>query len=84
MLGLQSLLSNTKREQTNIIFFDEVGENLDQEGLDGLYILLSELKKDKTLFIITHNNNLKNLIDNARVLTVTKHHGVSYLSRKNQ
>lgn len=84
MLGLQSLLSNSKREQTNIMFFDEVGENLDQDGLDGLYILLSELKKEKTLFIITHNNYLKTLIDNCKVLTVTKHHGVSYLSRRNQ
>lgn len=84
MLGLQSLLSSSKREQTNIMFFDEVGENLDQDGLDGLYILLSELKKEKTLFIITHNNYLKTLIDNCKVLTVTKHHGVSYLSRRNQ
>lgn len=84
MLGLQSLLSNTKKDSTNIMFLDEVGENLDQDGLDGLYILLSELKKDKTLFIITHNNYLKSLIDNCKVLTVTKQHGVSYLSRRSQ
>jgi DNA repair exonuclease SbcCD ATPase subunit len=64
------------------MFLDEVGENLDQDGLDGLYILLSELKKDKTLFIITHNNYLKSLIDNCKVLTVTKQNGVSYLSRR--
>jgi len=82
MLGLQSLLTNTKRDSTNLMFLDEVGENLDQDGLDGLYILLSELKKDKTLFIITHNNYLKSLIDGCKVLTVTKQHGVSYLSRR--
>ena len=82
MLGLQSLLTNTKRDSTNLMFLDEVGENLDQDGLDGLYILLSELKKDKTLFIITHNNYLKSLIDNCKVLTVTKQNGVSYLSRR--
>jgi len=84
MLGLQSLLTNTKRDSTNLMFLDEVGENLDQDGLDGLYILLSELKKDKTLFIITHNNYLKSLIDNCRVLTVTKQNGLSYLSRRSQ
>ena len=62
------------------MFFDEVAENLDQEGLEGLYILLSELKKDKTLFVITHNNYLKSLMDNARTLTIIKSKGISKIT----
>ena len=63
------------------MFFDEIAENLDQDGLDGLYILLSELKKDKTLFVITHNNYLKSLLDNVKTLTITKSKGISTLRR---
>jgi DNA repair exonuclease SbcCD ATPase subunit len=72
MLGLQKLLKISHNQKTNIMFFDEVGENLDREGLEGLYILLSELKKDRTLFVITHNNYLKLLMDNAKTLTIIK------------
>lgn len=82
MLGLQQLLTLSKREESNIMFFDEVAENLDQDGLDGLYILLSELKKNKTLFIITHNNYLKSLMDNVKTLTITKHKGISSLTTR--
>lgn len=82
MLGLQELLKVAHNQKNNIMFFDEVGENLDREGLDGLYILLSELKKDKTLFVITHNNYLKSLMDNAKTITMIKSNGVSKLKGK--
>jgi DNA repair exonuclease SbcCD ATPase subunit len=82
MLGLQELLKIAHNQKNNIMFFDEVGENLDREGLDGLYILLSELKKDKTLFVITHNNYLKSLMDNAKTITMIKSNGVSKLKGK--
>ena len=64
------------------MFFDEVAESLDQDGLDGLYILLSELKENKTLFVITHNNYLKSLMDNVRTLSITKYKGISSLTRR--
>jgi len=79
MLSLQSLLSLTEKEQGNLIFFDEVAENLDQDGLKGLYILLQELKKEKTVFLITHNKNFKSLLDNAKRLTIIKDQGISTL-----
>jgi DNA repair exonuclease SbcCD ATPase subunit len=81
LLGLQQLLAISSTEESNLMFFDEIAENLDQDGLDGLYILLSELKKDKTLFVITHNNYLKSLLDNVRTLTITKSKGVSTLKK---
>ena len=81
LLGLQQLLAISSTEESNLMFFDEIAENLDQDGLDGLYILVSELKKEKTLFVITHNNYLKSLMDNVRTLTITKNKGVSSLGR---
>jgi len=82
MLGLQELLKISHEQKTNLMFFDEVAENLDQEGLEGLYILLSELKKDKSLFVITHNNYLKSLMDNSKTLTMIKANGTSTIKGK--
>ena len=82
MLGLQQLLTISHNDNSNLMFFDEVAENLDQDGLDGLYILLSELKKEKSLFVITHNNYLKSLMDNVRTLTIIKNKGISRLTGK--
>ena len=82
MLGLQQLLTLSHKSENNLMFFDEVAENLDQDGLDGLYILLSELKKDKNLFVITHNNYLKSLMDNVKTLTITKSKGISKVQGK--
>jgi len=82
MLGLQELLKMSKENNTNLMFFDEVAENLDQEGLEGLYILLSELKKDRSLFVITHNNYLKSLMDNSKCLTMIKANGISKIKGK--
>ena len=82
MLGLQELLKISHNQKTNLMFFDEVAENLDREGLDGLYILLSELKKDKSLFVITHNNYLKSLMENSKILTIIKTNGTSKLIGK--
>ena len=82
MLGLQELLKISHNQKTNLMFFDEVAENLDREGLDGLYILLSELKKDKSLFVITHNNYLKSLMEESKTLTIIKTNGTSKLIGK--
>lgn len=82
MLGLQDLLCISNTEKNNIMFFDECAESLDFSGLDGLYILLSELKKNKTLFVITHNNYLKSLLDNSQTLTMIKSRGASKLIGK--
>jgi len=81
MLGLQSLLSMTKENIPNILFFDEIAENLDEEGLNGLYILIQELKKTKAVFIITHNKYFKSLFDSANTISITKRNGISSLAR---
>ena len=84
MLGLQALLKVSTTEDSNVVFFDEIAESLDADGMNGLYNLLSELKKERTLFVITHNTYLKSLMGNAKVVTVTKTNGTSNLTVKNK
>ena len=77
MLALKDLLLLTDKHQSDLVFFDEVAENLDEEGVRGLYELFQEIKKDKTVFIITHNKYLKTLLDSAKRLSVVKHKGIT-------
>ena len=78
MLALQSLLTHTSKEQSNIIFFDEIAENMDEDGCQGIHNLLKSLKEeDKTVFLITHNTHLKSLLDGCQILTIEKKNGES-------
>ena len=77
MLGLQSLLTMSNGHKSNLLFFDEIAENLDQDGIMGIYNLLCELKKEKTIFIITHNPILQSLLDSSKTLKVVKENGES-------
>jgi len=77
LLALQSLLALTNKEVSNLVFFDEIAKECDSESLQGIYILLQKLKEDKTLFVITHNNDLKSLMENIRTIRVIKKNGIS-------
>lgn len=79
MLALQSVQRILSKNNFNIIFFDEIGENVDEEGIQGIYNLLNSMKQDenKIIFLITHNIYLKNLLESASVLTIMKTRGES-------
>ena len=79
LLGLKDLLLLTDKSHVDLLFFDEVAENIDEEGIDGLHQLLLELKKSKTIFIITHNKYLKTLLDSSPRLSIIKHKGISQI-----
>jgi DNA repair exonuclease SbcCD ATPase subunit len=79
MLGLKDLLLLSDKAHTDLIFFDEVAENLDEEGVHGLYNLLQEIKQNKTIFVITHNKYLKTLLDSSPRLSIIKKKGLSTL-----
>jgi len=76
-LSLKDLLLLTDKTQPNLLFFDEIAENLDEEGITGLYGLLQEIKENKKVFVITHNSHLKSLLYSSKKITVTKKKGVS-------
>ena len=65
----------TKAKGINIAFLDEVFENLSSEYVDLVIGLIRKIYKDKTLYLISHQETLP--IPNARVLTVTRERGLS-------
>lgn len=65
----------TKAKGINIAFLDEVFENLSSEYVDIVIGLIRKIYKDKTLYLISHQESLP--IPNARVLTVTRERGLS-------
>lgn len=65
----------TKAKGINIAFLDEAFENLSSEYVDLVIGLIRKIYKDKTLYIISHQESLP--IPNARVLTVTRERGLS-------
>lgn len=80
MLALQSLLTHTAKQQSNIMFFDEIAENMDEDGCKGVHNLLKALKdEDKTIFLITHNAYLKSLLDGCQILNIQKRNGESVI-----
>jgi DNA repair exonuclease SbcCD ATPase subunit len=65
----------TKAKGINIAFLDEVFENLSSEYVDLVIGLIRKIYKDKTLYLISHQESLP--IPNARVITVTRERGLS-------
>jgi len=73
MLALNDLLILSGKERSNLLFFDEVADSLDKEGVKGVCELMEILSTEKKVFIITHNDYLSSLIeDSANTLTVVK------------
>lgn len=60
----------------NITFLDEVFESLSPDNIEIVAQLIRELYKDKTLFIITHQETLP--MGNVKILQVTKSEGLSH------
>lgn len=65
----------TKAKGINVAFLDEVFENLSSEYVDLVIGLIRKIYRDKTLYLISHQESLP--IPNARVLTVTRERGLS-------
>lgn len=82
MMALKDLLLLSDSDHPNLLFFDEVAENIDEQGIQGLYNLLLDLKKTRQIFVITHNKHLKTLLDSSKRITVEKKKGISYIWHK--
>ena len=77
LLALQDLLAFSKKSKSNILFLDEVTENLDDKGISGLCNLLQDLKTKRKIFIITHNKELKSLFEGSDKISIIKSKGIS-------
>lgn len=63
----------------NILYLDEVGEFVDEKGLNGIVKLINQISQDRQVFITTHNPILLDLFNNCETLTIVKKDGFSRL-----
>ena len=80
MLALQDLSSKISRTDCNLLFFDEVCDNIDNPGILAVNNLLRTLESqnpEKKVLVITHNNYLQELLGDTNAITVRKHKGIS-------
>jgi DNA repair exonuclease SbcCD ATPase subunit len=82
LMALKDIFVLNSSYDADMLFFDEIAENLDEKGINGLYNLLQEIKKDKNVFVITHNKYLKANLDSANTITIIKTDGNTQLGNK--
>ena len=86
MLTLQDLSSKISRTDCNLLFFDEVCDNLDDSGILAVNSLLHTLNSNnptKKVLVITHNGLLQDLLGDSQSITVTKRKGISSINNGN-
>lgn len=66
----------TQAKGINIAFLDEVFENLSQDNIEIVSGLIKKIYRDKTLFLITHQESLP--ISNSKSLKVDRVKGISH------
>lgn len=86
MLALQDLSSKISKTNCNLMFFDEVCDNIDDSGIEAVNNLLVSLKgtyPDKVILMITHNNRLQDLLSETQSINVIKSKGTSRVTNGN-
>jgi DNA repair exonuclease SbcCD ATPase subunit len=78
LLALQSLIFHRNAKNSNIMIFDEVFEHLDVVGIERTVNLLKDEAEDKAIFVISHQNEIKDYFDH-QVLVKKDKDGNSYI-----
>jgi len=81
LMALKDLFVLNSSYDADILFFDEIAENLDENGIDGLFSLLQKIKDTKDVFVITHNKYLRTNLDSNNRITMIKTDGVTTLAK---
>lgn len=69
--AIQDLLNSNSKTKMNIAIYDECFDGLDEVGTENVVDIMREKQKDiGTVFVITHNDHLKDLFEN--VINITK------------
>lgn len=82
MLALQDLSAKISKTECNLIFFDEVCDNIDDLGIEAIHNLLNTLTiqyQDKVILLITHNQKLSEMFNESQEIKVVKEKGISRL-----
>lgn len=80
MLAFRQVMKLSTNKDPNILFFDEVAENMDEDGLYTLYDAILDLAKTNQVYVISHNTTLLGLLENAEQIKVQKKNGVMELA----
>jgi len=78
LLALQSLIFRRSVKDCNLVIFDEVFECLDIVGIENTVNLLKESSRDKAIFVISHQNELRDYFDN--LIIIERKDGISELN----
>ncbi len=70
LLALGEVSAAAHGEAVGTLFFDEVFDALDQDGIDAVVDVLEELAADRCCVVITHNDALRARINPARLAAV--------------
>lgn len=66
----------------SIVFLDEItGGGIDVAGINGIYKMISELSKERQVFLTTHNQTLIDMLQGCKSLTLVKKDGISTLRK---
>jgi len=68
LLALQSMIFHRNANNSNMVIFDEVFEHLDIIGIERTVNLLKEEAQDKAIFVISHQNELRDYFDNQIII----------------
>ena len=74
LLALQDLIATRATKKWNTIIFDEIMDCLDKTGIEHIIDLFRTFK-DKSIYIISHSEDIKKHFDTA--MTIQKKDGVS-------
>lgn len=86
MLALQDLSSKISRTDCNLLFFDEVCDNIDNPGIlavNNLLRMLESQSPEKKVLVITHNTYLQELLGDTNAIKVRKNKGISSIKYGN-
>lgn len=76
--ALSDLACTVTGHKLNLLVCDEVFDCIDSTGVEAVMEVLEEKAKSASVFVISHNDALKSLVDN--VMLVTRNSGVSEVS----
>lgn len=80
MLAFRQVMKLSTGKDPNILYLDEIGENLDSQGILKLYNTIVDIAKHSRVFVITHHPDLLELLKNADKLKVIKEGGITRLA----
>lgn len=78
LFTLQDLVFSNRSRKSNVFFYDEIFDTLDERGVERVVELLKSMHQGMTVFVISHNNDLRSYFDHF--LTVVKEGGVSRIA----